>query len=198
MELIKDPAEEIIKMHLECMLSVKSSLSLAIDIGERLAEQKEAMDHGEFTPWIEANLPFTVRTAQNYLKLFIKKDVLLSANLDSIAEAYLLLAPKEDESDVHIHKNPVKDDDYQASHYQYWDHLKPLIEKMEKIHERLSALRDGTTPKGLGYMIGNIKDMANVLESWSPDELEDCPDCKAGECGNCLAGKIGMYQESEF
>ena len=41
----------------------------AIELGGLLAEQKETLSHGEFTPWIEANLPFTDRTARNYMRL---------------------------------------------------------------------------------------------------------------------------------
>jgi len=212
MELVVDPAEEIIRLHLECMLSVKTSLKMAIDIGEKLAIQKENLDHGEFTPWIEENLPFTVRTAQNYLKLFIKKEQLLEANIDDISGAYLLLAPKEDQSDIHIHKNPTKNnnededvtpdiaapEEHQDSFYSYWDHLSPLITKMYQVAGRLIDMRDHTTPKALGHLFGNIKEMADVLNSWDPSNMDICEECDGEGCEMCIAGKVGIYQESNF
>lgn len=197
MELIKDPATVIIELHLKCMLSVKNSLKLAIEVGEHLAAQKEAMDHGTFTPWIEQTLSFSVRTAQNYIKVAARKEELLACNTESLTEAYLLIAPPKETDDVHIHKNPTHGEELQESQYTYWDHLGPLIEKMNKVYERLSALRDSTTPKGIGHLIGNIKDMAIVLESWNQENMEECPDCSDGSCGTCIGGKIGIYQESD-
>ncbi len=197
MDLVKDPATVIIELHLKCMLSVKNSLELAIDVGEHLAEQKEAMDHGTFTPWIEETLPFSVRTAQNYIKIAARKEELLQANVDNLTEAYLLIAPPKEADDVHIHKNPTHEEDSQDSQYTYWDHLGPLVDKMNKVYERLAALRDGTTPKGIGHLIGNIKEMADVLNSWKSENLEDCPTCSDGNCGICINGKIGIYQESD-
>jgi len=197
MKIVKDPAAEIIALHLKCMLSVKSSLEMGIDIGKKLSEQKKAMDHGTFTPWIEETLPFSVRTAQNYIKLYLKKDILLAMNIEKISEAYLLLAPPNEKGDVHIHKNPTQDGKTQDSQYTYWDHLGPLVEKMNKVYERLSALRDNTTPKGIGHLIGNIKDMANVLNSWDENNLEKCSSCNDGSCGVCIGGMIGMFQESD-
>lgn len=196
MTLVKDPAALIIELHLKCMLSVTNSLELAIEVGEHLSEQKEAMDHGTFTPWIEESLPFSIRTAQNYIKIAARKEELLAANVENLTEAYLLIAPSKEVKDVHIHKNPTGEES-QKSQYTYWDHLGPLIEKMNKVYDRLSALRDGTTPKAMGYLIGNIKDMANVLNSWNQDKLEECPLCKDGSCGICIGGLIGIYQESD-
>jgi len=219
MDLVKDPAAVIIELHLKCVLSVKNSLELAIKVGEHLLAQKEAMDHGTFTPWIEETLPFSVRTAQNYLKIASRKKELLLAKVENLTEAYLMITPPKNNDDetmteklTETHpktvlskkndntdtvENPTYEGKFQDSQYTYWNHLGPLIENMNRVYERLAALRDSTTPKGIGYLIGNIKDMANVLDSWSNDNMEDCPDCSDGSCGICINGKIGIYQEND-
>jgi hypothetical protein len=47
-------------------------------IGELLTEQKESLGHGEFTAWVKENLPFTVRTAQNYMRIWNERETLKS------------------------------------------------------------------------------------------------------------------------
>lgn len=41
----------------------------ANEIGKRLIWAKDELGHGRFGPWLEANIPFSVRTAQRYTKL---------------------------------------------------------------------------------------------------------------------------------
>ena len=56
--------DEIAKLHDEIYGAFKTTLEKAIRIGELLTEQKQNLKHGEFTSWVENNLPFTERTAQ--------------------------------------------------------------------------------------------------------------------------------------
>ncbi len=53
----KSKAEEITKLHSEIAGHLRTSLEKAIKIGELLAEQKESLKHGEFTPWVKKHLP---------------------------------------------------------------------------------------------------------------------------------------------
>jgi hypothetical protein len=70
-------------------------LDKAIRIGALLAEQKASLKHGEFIPWIKANLPFTERTAQNYMRLYDRREQLKNESVSYLNEAYrLLTAPK--------------------------------------------------------------------------------------------------------
>lgn len=41
-----------------------------IEIGRRLAEAKEMLQHGEWLPWLERETPFSERHAQNYMRIF--------------------------------------------------------------------------------------------------------------------------------
>ncbi len=57
----------------------RTSLPKAIKIGELLAGIKDKLEHGQWLPWIQKNLSFSERTAQNYLRFFEEKDRLKNA-----------------------------------------------------------------------------------------------------------------------
>lgn len=81
-------AEEIAQLHKTLMCKLRASVVQAITIGELLAEQKKLLNHGEFTPWIEANLPFSDRTARNYIRLYKERAMLKSENVSDLTTAY--------------------------------------------------------------------------------------------------------------
>lgn len=86
---------EIIGLHNEIEGYLTKTLESAIRIGELLTEQKTGLPHGQFTPWIEDSLPFTPRTARNYMRLFEHRDQLKTETVSVLGEAYrLLAAPK--------------------------------------------------------------------------------------------------------
>ena len=41
-----------------------------LEIGQLLTEQKGALAHGQWLPWVEANLPFGRREASNYMRAY--------------------------------------------------------------------------------------------------------------------------------
>lgn len=88
---------KIIQLHNEVAEALKMSLEKAILIGQLLTEQKEKLKHGEFTTWINENLPFTDRTARNYIKLFNNKNRLITETVSDLSSAYKLLSPPKDE-----------------------------------------------------------------------------------------------------
>ena len=88
-------ADEIIRLHDEVIGALKTSLKKAIRIGELLTDQKESMGHGAFLPWVKENLPFTDRTARNYMRLHRERDRLKTETVSDLKGAYKLLgAPK--------------------------------------------------------------------------------------------------------
>lgn len=96
MKLQVHRAEEITRLHQEIIGSLRTSLAKGIQIGELLTEQKESLKHGEFTSWIKENLPFTDRTARNYMRLHQRRDELKTESVSDLTDAYKLLsAPKE-------------------------------------------------------------------------------------------------------
>ena len=85
--------EKIAKLHGDVNACMQTALVKAIEIGELLTEQRAASNHGEWEPWVEVNLPFSSRTARNYMKLFKNKEALQETT--SIKNAYKLLeSPK--------------------------------------------------------------------------------------------------------
>lgn len=102
MQNITHRKSEIIKLHAEIKSLVKTTVETAIRIGELLTEQKEAMPHGEFTPWIRESMPFTDRTARNYMKLYQNRDRLKTETVSDLTGAYRLLSDSETEDGLDI------------------------------------------------------------------------------------------------
>lgn len=84
-------AEEIGRLHSEIVGHLWQSLKKAIRIGELLNEQKSSLKHGEFGPWIKANLHFTSRTARNYMALYRERNLIETENVSDLKGAYNLL-----------------------------------------------------------------------------------------------------------
>lgn len=82
---------EITRLHTSLYKATKYVLYNAIRIGELLTQQKASLKHGEWLPWIEANLPFERTTAFRYMRCFEHREMLQRATFD-LADAYRLLA----------------------------------------------------------------------------------------------------------
>jgi hypothetical protein len=67
-------AEEINRLHKKAESSSRVCLENAIKAGEMLVAEKAKHDHGEWGDWIEANLAFTWRTANYYMRLFKRQN----------------------------------------------------------------------------------------------------------------------------
>jgi hypothetical protein len=94
-DLQKSNADEIVRLHNEIIGNLRMSLKNAIRIGELLTKQKADMKHGEFGTWIKSNLPFTDRTARNYMRLYSQQDLLKTETVSDLKSAYRLLeSPK--------------------------------------------------------------------------------------------------------
>jgi len=83
--------EEIVQLHGKFAKSFKRTLDYGIRIGQLLTEQKADLKHGEFGLWIERSVPFSSRTARNYMKLFRNRDALKTETVSDFKSAYKLL-----------------------------------------------------------------------------------------------------------
>ena len=81
---------EIVALHGQILTTARTTLDKAIRIGQLLTEQKASLKHGEWLPWVEANLPFDRRTATNYMAVYSKREMV--SHLDNPTDAYRLLA----------------------------------------------------------------------------------------------------------
>jgi hypothetical protein len=99
MQIEKNRREEIARLHEEIVGHLRQSLEKAIRIGELLTEQKESLKHGEYTPWLKANVPFSDRTAQNYMRVYRERDRIKTETVSDLTGAYKLLADHHDNPD---------------------------------------------------------------------------------------------------
>ena len=86
------------EVHDEIAGHVRVSVEKAIRIGELLTEQKAELEHGQWLPWVEDNVPFTSRTAEKYMRLHEQRDsgkIESGSNLTSAYRAIGLLAEPE-------------------------------------------------------------------------------------------------------
>jgi hypothetical protein len=102
----KEVAKEINGLHEEIALGLRTTLAKAIRIGELLVEQKEKCDHGNWLPWIEANLNFDPRTAQRYMRVFENRDRLKNDSVSYLSDAYQLLADERPDPESVVIKPP--------------------------------------------------------------------------------------------
>jgi hypothetical protein len=90
-DIDKSRINEIAALHSEILGNLRQSLTKAIKIGELLSLQKDTLAHGEFTKWISQHLPFTDRTARNYMRLYRERDRLKTETISDLTEAYGIL-----------------------------------------------------------------------------------------------------------
>jgi hypothetical protein len=98
MDIDKTRIQEIVRLHSEVAGLLRQTLEKAIRIGQLLSEQKQILKHGEFIPWIEANIPFTDRTARNYMQLYRERDRIKTETVSGLKEAYALLTSSREEN----------------------------------------------------------------------------------------------------
>jgi|TARA_B100000959_G_C14885315_1_gene584334 hypothetical protein len=96
--------KEIIELHKRIEVYLNKSLKDAIRIGELLTLKKSELKHGEYGEWIVDNLPFTDRTARNYVKLYSNRKLLKTETVSDLKGAYKLLSGKY--IDPSEHKEP--------------------------------------------------------------------------------------------
>ncbi len=85
---------EITTLYGEIALSLKITLDKAIRIGELLTIKKDSLGHGCFTEWVRRSLPFTDRTARNYMRCFGNREQIKTETVSVLTDAYKLLANK--------------------------------------------------------------------------------------------------------
>lgn len=77
---------EILALHSAIQAAARRSILDAIRIGELLLEQKAELEHGQFLPWIQRELPFSERAARYYMAVYRWRNK--TANLADLSEAY--------------------------------------------------------------------------------------------------------------
>jgi hypothetical protein len=88
---IQEITERIKLLHSELLGSLKTSFEKAMQIGQILTDFKGSVQHGEFMPFLKT-LPFSDRTARNYIWIYYNKDKLKTETIASLTDAYKFLA----------------------------------------------------------------------------------------------------------
>jgi hypothetical protein len=100
---------EILALHGEILSAARTSLDKAIRIGELLVGIKADLAHGEWLSWLKANIPFAERTARNYMRCHAERELLKSASVADLGEAYRLLAAPTAPEDSDIEEQYAAD-----------------------------------------------------------------------------------------
>lgn len=92
---------EVNKLHEEILSAAHRSLEQGIRVGELLTQFKKQCGHGKWGAFIEKWLPFSERTAQNYLNLYANLELLKSANFAdlTLSDAYELIRDRKSSSE---------------------------------------------------------------------------------------------------
>ena len=80
-------AGKVNELHREVLNGLKGVCIKAIEIGEILLSQKNALKHGEWLVWVD-RLDIGPRQVQNYIKIYNRKEAVLDA-MDELAESGL-------------------------------------------------------------------------------------------------------------
>lgn len=180
-ELIKqdDAVEEIKTLHNELLGAMKRTLELAYRIGELLYYKKLSLSHGEFIPWINENMPFTVRTGQNYIKIYENKKQLEENNILFLSQAFKFLknnkcetvsylpVPESDESeDDYIEGEIIEltEDDLSEKDKEI-ERLKAELEELKAVKKSSKKEIEQLQKENTSYknLLGEIKSLKEVI-----------------------------------
>lgn len=93
-EVTQSTVTEIRQLHERVTVAMRGVLDDAIRIGELLTAMKSELPHGSFETWTRENLPFTTRTARNYMRVFREQDRLKTETVSDLTGAYKALTER--------------------------------------------------------------------------------------------------------
>lgn len=100
-EIKNDEVSEINLLHQSILQDLSNAIQSAILIGEKLSNQKRIIGHGNWIPWMKANLEFSDSTAKRYIRLYENKTLLNRSPVTDLKSALQLISEsKNEEKDV--------------------------------------------------------------------------------------------------
>lgn len=120
--------KKIIELHESIIGGMRNVLQNAMVLGEELSNIKEKLGHGNWLPWIEQNVPFSERSARNYISIFKNKELL---NRQPIADLKSAMKFLSDGSHEEKEINPKENQDPKIL-YKKFHHGEKLNQK-EKV-----------------------------------------------------------------
>lgn len=89
-EIVLSHKNNLLESQKKIEAGMRTTLDMAIFMGHELTEVKKILPYGDYSGWIEAEMPFSVRSAQTYLRLFTHRKTLeaqLPALLDEAIDS---------------------------------------------------------------------------------------------------------------
>lgn len=105
--LTQNPVQEIKTLHGEITEAMRVGLPKAIRIGELLTREHAKLKHGKWLLWVKSKLPFTDRTARNYIQLFENRKRLKLEMVSDLTSAYRLIQEPRPEAPRLAPKAPL-------------------------------------------------------------------------------------------
>ena len=167
-------AAEINLLHRRVYDGLRTTLQVAIQIGELLVAQKAECDHGEWIPWIEANLSFDRTMAARYTRCYHNRARLEVLNVDSSPHLTIAeFARLKTESAKQEKKKPGDKNGALAECLKtFWNcHGNTLIEV-----EAVASLLDDF------YAIFNLASLGAAKETWDAVRNELTPTAELYPC----------------
>jgi hypothetical protein len=163
-EIEKSRVAEIVKLHAEIGGYLRMTLDKAIRIGELLTEQKTGLKHGAWLPWIESNLPFSERTAQDYMRFYDRREELKSASVADLRAARKLLAPLPETEETGSFSEIMK------LTQEYISSLPPNVDQRMRI---LAAENQASLLEGNKLFCGRTKRQMEIGQMLSALEFQE-------------------------
>jgi DNA modification methylase len=85
--------DKITSLHDKYQNSFSRTLEIGVEIGSLLCTKRKELKHGQWLPWAKKNLPFSDRTARNYIQIFQHADRL---KLETASNIYGALSNLKD------------------------------------------------------------------------------------------------------
>lgn len=124
--------------------ALRSELSYAIQLGHKLTEAKQLVEHGEWGSWIKENLPFSQDKATMMMKIYEnyganQENLFGEINSETfrnlgISQAFVLLSVPEEEREEFARENHVEDMSVRE--------LKKAIEERDAARKKSDALEE--------------------------------------------------------
>jgi hypothetical protein len=206
--VVSDAAQVINARHAELVETIEAlkdgamtALHAAVSIGGLLMEAKDVVEHGGWIPWVEEQLDFKPRQAQNYMKAWRNRDRMLDGEVSSMAEGLRLLTEPEDA----VEKTSLSLVEPKSELELLQDQVQRVVGSMHGFGDRAENILSGSSPRAGQHLITAMRAMLSQLVTWLPDGLGPCPECDGAgvapdpdgvmvHCGNCFGGKTGRYR----
>lgn len=97
---------KIIDLHESIIGGMKNVLQNAMVLGEELSKIKETIGHGKWLPWLEENVPFSERSARNYINIYRNRELLNRQPVADLKSAIKFLSDgSQDEKEINPKEN---------------------------------------------------------------------------------------------